>query len=189
MYRWSRRGFNGLAGDYYSLLAQADLQNCDPRDSECVSNNVAKQAAVEDLWVNKYMTLPGGVPDNVDLNFTPQTAAQVKEFYDPANLFWGGNTVDTRGIMTVSTGEAPAVVYNPPPPPVAPAPVVPVVPKAGTTPAGKTIINSSGAQNDTAVTLPFQLPTIGGFSFDSIPWWGWLAGAGAALYVMKGHGR
>jgi hypothetical protein len=85
--------------DYYGLLAQANLQNCDPMDSACVSNNVAKEAAVEDLWA-KYQST--GVPDNTVLTFAPQTAQEVREFYNPTDLANSGNVVDTRGIMTAT---------------------------------------------------------------------------------------
>jgi len=94
------RGLGLGSLDYYDLLAQANLQNCSPSDSVCVSNNVAKQAAVEDLWVNNYMT-HGGAPEGTVLTFTPQSDQQTTEFYNPGNLFNGGNVVDTKGIMRV----------------------------------------------------------------------------------------
>jgi len=86
--------------DYNDLLAQANLQDCDPRDSACVSNNTAKQAAVEDFWAAHQST---GVPDDTKLTFAPQTQQQVSEFYS-GNPLVGGNVVDTRGIMKVSGG-------------------------------------------------------------------------------------
>ncbi len=48
----------GLGFSYYDLLAQADLQNCDPKDIPCVAANQQKQVAVEDLWVSTYMKDP-----------------------------------------------------------------------------------------------------------------------------------
>jgi hypothetical protein len=98
------RGYDGRVYglgvlDYYDLLAQAGLQNCDPRDSACVSNNAAKEAAVEDFWAAHQAT---GVPDDTVLQFTPQTPQQVKEFWNPDDILNGGNVVDTRGILQVS---------------------------------------------------------------------------------------
>ncbi len=184
MYGW---GNYGLAGDYYSLLAQANLQDCDPRDSECVSNNVAKQAAVEDLWVSKYMTQAGGAPSDLVLSFTPQTDAQVHEFYAGDNPYSGGNVVDTRNILAVGRGDSTPVVYNPMPVTPSASPVPPVAPKIiDVKPvAGKTVISSSGPSESTSM-LPWTAP--GGVSiFSSIPWWAWLAGGGVALYAMKGR--
>jgi hypothetical protein len=45
---YRRRGLSGA--NYYDLLAQAGLKDCDPRDSQCVADNQAKQAAVETFW-------------------------------------------------------------------------------------------------------------------------------------------
>ncbi len=186
MYGWGNYGMGGL--DYYGLLAQANLENCSPMDSACVSNNVAKQAAVEDLWVTQYLGHPGGAPDDLKLTFTPQTAAQVHEFYAPDNPFFGGNVTDTRGILAVGRGDSTPVVYQPAPvaPPV--APVAAKTPAVVTTPAaaaGKTIINSGGPNLTMpgAVTKAFEEGGI----FSSLPWWAWLAGGGVALYAMKGR--
>jgi len=101
-----RRGtWSGLGVlNYYDLLAQANLQSCDPHDIACVSDNVAKQAAVEDFWAAHQST---GVPNDTKLTFAPQTQAQVAEFYNP-DVIQGGNVVDTRGLMFVSAPELPA---------------------------------------------------------------------------------
>ncbi len=176
MYGWGNYGGLGVL-DYYGLLAQANLQDCDPMDSACVSNNVAKQAAVQDLWVSKYMTT--GAPDDVKLTFAPQTQAEVREFYNPSDLFWSGNVVDTRGIMTSATGGKTTPYVPPPSPPPPPPPPN----QRGTNPAGKAIINSSGAQNDPTQKQVFDL---GGSFISSVPWWGWLAGAGVAVFALKG---
>ncbi len=173
--RW--RGMGTL--DYYGLLAQANLENCDPRDSACVSNNVAKQAAVEDLWVSKYMVT--GAPDDLKLNFTDQTAGQVAEFYNPSNPFSGGNVVDTRNILAVGRGDSTPVVYNPmpnvPPPQSGNHTTAPV--------QGKTVISSSGPDSSVpgAIANSFQS---GGSLLSSIPWWGWLGGVGAAAFALGG---
>lgn len=187
-----RSRFRGLGMDYNQLLAQAGLQDCDPRDSACVSNNVAKQAAVEDLWVNKYMTQPGGAPDGTVLNFTPQTQAQVTEFYDPTHL--AGNVVDTRGILSVQSPAPPVArtntVYNTP----TPTPVQAVA-NLGT-PAPAVVVSSSGAQNAPGASSPAKelaqviegltVAAIPGFDLSSIPWWGWAAGAGALFFAFGG---
>lgn len=81
---------------YYDLLAQAHLNNCDPRDSSCVSNNVARQVYVQTIWDEKYHIT--GAPANLVLTFHDQTADQVRQFYDPSNPFEGGNVVNINGI-------------------------------------------------------------------------------------------
>jgi hypothetical protein len=91
---YALRGFGQLT--YYDLLAQANLQSCDPRDSACVASNVAKQAAVEDYWV-AHMT--SGVPAGTQLSFAPLTQAQVQSFASPGSPTVG-NIVPT-GIMSV----------------------------------------------------------------------------------------
>jgi hypothetical protein len=56
------------------------------------------------------------------------------------------------------------------------------------TPAGNVVINSSGPPAGSTAT-PAQsvsLPTVAGFDLSTIPWWGWLAAGGAALFMMKG---
>lgn len=176
MYGWGRyAGFGTL--DYYGLLAQANLENCSPMDSACVSNNVAKQAAVEDLWVTKYMKT--GAPDDLQLTFTPQTAGQVNEFYSGSDPYNSGNVVDTRGILSYDTASSDPVRYVPPSEPSFKA-ALPVAPAKTVNPAGKSIINSSGPS--AAFTEVFQP----GGAASSIPWWGWLAGAGVAVFALKG---
>ncbi len=93
--------------DYTKLLDQAKLQSCDPHDSACVANNVAKEAAVEDFWAQHQ----GGVPDNTILSFTPLTTTQVQQFYNP-NVSQGGNVVAT-GIMQVNGNSPSYQSYDP----------------------------------------------------------------------------
>jgi hypothetical protein len=82
---------------YNDLLAQAGLQTCDPRDSTCVANNEAREAAVEQYWVNSGEHVPAGTV----LAFASLTPAQVAQFYSPITG-QGGNVVDTTGVLTVS---------------------------------------------------------------------------------------
>ncbi len=177
MYGWS--GIAGLAGqDYYGLLAQANLQTCDSRDTACISNNVAKEAVVEDTWV-KYEANPGGAPDDLKLSFAPQTDAQVREFSDPNNIAWGGNVVDTRGIMSSSLAPPPAPVYSPP----APAPVRTPVGRQVTrtsTPGVQTMIGGPAASAPGATS--WALPD----SVSSFPWYVWAGGAAVAFFALKG---
>lgn len=98
--------------NYNDLIAQADLQNCDSRDSACVANNVAKQAAVEDYWVQHMAT---GVPAGTVLSFADLTPAQVTDFYNPSNIANGGNVVDSQHILTVTNNPSATV------PPVQPS--------------------------------------------------------------------
>jgi hypothetical protein len=187
------RGRVGLRGfgaaptlNYYDLLAQANLQSCDPKDSACVSNNVAKQAAVEDLWVNRYMV--SGAPAGTQLTFTPQTTAQTTEFHDPLGI--QGNVVDTSGIMTVSGGAGGqgAAPYVPP--------VVKPVVKAPAVVAGGSTAGSASGGGVPSASLPVITPGVllaangstGGFSLSSLPWWVWAGGAAFGLYAMKGKG-
>ncbi len=177
MYGWGR-GFGTL--DYYGLLAQANLEDCSPMDSACVSNNVAKQAAVEDLWVNQYMKT--GAPDDVKLSFTPQSEAEVSEFYNPSDPFNGGNVVDTRGILSVASGGKTAAYV----PPVAGIPPLATIPKPQS--GNHTVINSSGpaVADSGSVWAPFTDSAPGGSMFSSVPWWGWLGAAGLGLFALKG---
>lgn len=55
------------------------------------------------------------------------------------------------------------------------------VPSATATPAGQTIISSSGATSPSV-----SLPTVGGFDLSTIPWWGWAGAAGVALFAFGG---
>jgi hypothetical protein len=182
-----RRGLGTM--NYYDLLAEANLRNCDPMDSACVSNNVAKQAAVEDLWVQYQST---GVPDGTKLTFTPQTAQEVQEFYNPQNLAYGGNVVDTRGVMQISSPL--------PPPPSYTAPSViqsnPAQPKPTTTTSSPVssmpaVISSSGTLQPLPGTPanPFVPIAAGGSSFDfsSIPWYVYAGGAALVFMGMGGH--
>ncbi len=174
MYGWGR-GFGTL--DYYGLLAQANLADCSPNDSACVSNNVAKQAAVEDLWVNQYMKT--GAPDDVKLNFTDQTAAQVQEFYNPSSPFTGGNVVDTRGILSVASGGNTAAYV----PPAAGLPPLATIPKPQS--GNHTVINAPAVDSGSA-WAPFTATAPGGSIFSGVPWWGWLGAAGLGLFALKG---
>jgi hypothetical protein len=182
------RGF-GATLNYYDLLAQADLQKCDPMDSACVSNNVAKQAAVEDLWVNRYMV--SGAPADTQLSFTPQTPQQVTEFHDP--LFIQGNVVDTRGIMSVSGGaggQGAAAPYVAPV--VKPVVKAPAVVAGGSTAAGTVARGAAPAGAMPVVTpavIGWEGSTSTGFSFSGLPWWVWAGGAAFGLYAMGGRGR
>ena len=66
---------------------------------------------------------------------------------------------------------------------------------AATTPAGQTIITSSGApaagsaatgSSSGSSTGSTSSTTIAGFDLSSIPWWGWAIGAGVAIFAMRG---
>jgi hypothetical protein len=52
------RGLRGLGFNYYDLLNEAGLENCDPKDTPCTMRNSEKEVAVEDLWVSQYMSHP-----------------------------------------------------------------------------------------------------------------------------------
>jgi hypothetical protein len=167
---------------YYDLLKQANLQSCDPRDSTCVSNNVARQAAVEDFWVKNKMTVPVGT----QLTFAPQTASQVSEFYNATNPLGPSNVVDTRGVLVgaVSPAGAPAPVASPHA--QSGSSSGGGVPGAGgTAPGGGGAPAGGSAPGSPTLTSTLQTSP-GGFSLSSIPWWGWAAAAGVAFFAVKG---
>ena len=66
---------------------------------------------------------------------------------------------------------------------------------AATTPAGQSIISSSGAASgggtatggstSAGATSSTSSTTIAGFDLSSIPWWGWAIGAGVAIFAMR----
>lgn len=100
--RRTKYGYSGIGGlNYNDLMAQANLESCNSRDSECVANNVAKQAAVEDYWINNGMKSSSGVPDGTVLTFNKLSPAEVQEFYS-GNVLSGGNVVDSRDILKVN---------------------------------------------------------------------------------------
>ena len=108
---------------YYDLLAQANLQNCDPRDSACVANNVSRQAAVEQFWVSHNEKVPVGT----QLSFAPLSTAQVNDFYSATNPYSGGNVVDTSGVIT-SVSSSGASAAPPPKPNQTVPPTTPLTP-------------------------------------------------------------
>jgi len=108
------RGMGNL--DYYGLLAAAGgLETCDPKDIACVANNVAKQAAVETLWTDTYMT-QGGAPDGTVVTIPQLTPTQVTQFTDTSNPNSGGNVVATL----IPTVTSPSNPYSQTPNTVAP---------------------------------------------------------------------
>ena len=62
------------------------------------------------------------------------------------------------------------------------APVVTPAAAPVVTPAGQVVVTSSGAQTAPSVALP----TVAGFNLSTIPWWGWAAAAGVALFAFGG---
>ena len=175
-------GWGSFAGqDYYDLLAQANLQDCDPMDSACVSNNVAKQAAVETTWV-QYMSNPNGAPDNLKLTFTPQTQAQVAEFYNPQDMAYGGNVVDTRGIETSNLAPPPpAPVYSSTSTPPKAAALQSAAPVAG---SGSP--SAASSWNAPAVSAPGSCGVRASGVCIRPSWYVWAAGAGALLFAFGG---
>jgi hypothetical protein len=148
-----------------------------------VANNVARQAAVEDFWAAHQ----GGVPDGTRLDFKPLSPAQVREFYNPVDLFNSGNVVDTRGVMQVSGVPASWVQSDPVPVDVSVSPVAlrPVGVKVSMVPGSPATrppirISSSGASQ------PVEVDESPAFSLSSVPMWA-LAGAGVlALFAFGG---
>jgi len=183
------RGCRGVRGlgvlNYYDLLAQAGLENCSPMDSACVSNNVAKQAAVEDFWAAHQ---GAGVPDDTRLTFTPQTAAQVAEFYNPKDIFNSGNVVDTRGIMQVDVPEwkqadPVAPVFIPSSTPIRTLNLQKSSPVTGAAPSAQT-----PAQGAPDLSTSLQVPGGSSFSMGDLPWYVWAGGAAALLFAF-GRGK
>ncbi len=185
-YGWSKRriGYAGLGFTYNDLLAEAGREDCDPKDSQCVARNQERQIAVEDLWINQYMTHPetANLPTPpINLNLDTSQAAY--------NAFMANQPLTGESI-SVGSGPAYSVAQmerqSSPAPVPTPVPVSAPVPISApaTTPAGKTVISSSGPTLSMpgAVTQAFQ----SGGALSSIPWWGWLAGAGVAVFALRG---
>jgi len=99
--RFAFHRFRGLGFSYNDLLNQAGLQNCDPRDVQCVSDNQQRQIAVEDLWTTQYMTNP----NTANL---PTPAVTITPVDTPAAIasFLANQPVTST---TVSVGGGPAV--------------------------------------------------------------------------------
>ena len=72
----------------YNDLLAGHLVTCDPRDSACVAQNTANQAAVEKYWVDHN----GVVPVGTVLSLPTLTEAQIQQFYSPITG-QGGNVV------------------------------------------------------------------------------------------------
>ena len=137
---------------YNDLLAQAQLANCDPKDVTCVANNVARQAAVEQYWVNNSEHVPVGTV----LSFSNLTPSQVNDFHSQITG-QGGNVVDSSGILQASTGggaSASAPIPQTGPPSTSPAPAKPnqsIPPTTALTPMN-TGIQNTGQVLQTMVT-------------------------------------
>lgn len=184
----------GLGFDYYDLLKSAGgTQQCDPRDSACVAQNEQITDAVRALWTSQYMTNPDvanqPVPDvSVNLNTSPAALQQYMQ-----NVPVTSETISVDSGPAVSAAQylaqsAPKVVAPVPvvkAPAIAPAPASgPSMAPAAITPAGQTIVTSSGVQTAPGAAVSTSPTT--GFSFGSIPWWGWAAGVGVALFAFGG---
>jgi hypothetical protein len=185
--RGCRGGLRGLGVlDYNDLIAQANLQDCSPTDSACVSNNAAKQAAVEDFWAANQ----GGVPDNTKLTFTAQTPGEVAQFYS-GNPLVGGNVVNDAGVLSVNgtpvleTTGTPYPVVTTPPKPVTIAPPPKSV-SAGILPASAAAPGAP-VQGAPVLSSTLTVPDFSaGFDFSAVPWYVWAGGAALAFFALKG---
>lgn len=178
--------------DYYGLLAQANLESCNPADNACGARNAQKQAAVEDLWVNNYMRNPNGAPDDLKLSLGPVGSPEAVAAFDNNRIL--------QPAVYVSSPSTPEPASSPAPvPPAPPARSGPEIARTGGIPsripasvaavasnaAPQTIINSSGSSQPSP-----QLAVEKSSFFDSIPWWGWVAGGiGALMLFGDGRGR
>src|SRR5258707_1281051 len=167
---YTRPQLEGLGFSYYDLLNEAGLQNCDPRNEACVAGNQQIQAAVEDLWVNRYEsnaeTSNQATPH---ITVTPnETPAAVQQFLE--NLPDNQATIQVAGgpVYTVPQLEtrpaSSAPVATPPKPNQSVPPTTPLTPMStGFQNTAAAIIQQQAAgqeggqkiQNSTLPTCPF----------------------------------
>jgi uncharacterized membrane protein YgcG len=166
---------------YDALLAQAKLQNCDPRDSACVGGNAARGSAAQQYWVNHNGLVPAGTV----LTFPALTAAQI-EYYG------GGERAAVDGlphgipILTPSVTVAPVSKLIPASPSAPPAKTGGDAASRGAPPAAGSGGGGSAAGGGASSSSSFS--TIGGFDISSVPWWAWAGGAVAAFFAFRGKG-
>lgn len=218
-YRFNGLG-NYSVADMIAACGGSGSQGCDPHDSSCVAvaaalsdwaqNNLeanypygpavlppcpdlSDTAAITDAFMhNAPMSLgpqtgPGtSIPIPAQTGTSPAIAAQYATGPSGQHIIaaqatatgtlyiWSDNTQSTT---TQYTGQPYAPVGSAPP---------------ATTPAGQTIINSSGA-NSTAGTVTSTPPSVPSISdwltssmFDGFPNWGLLVGAAAAAFLFMG---
>ena len=175
--------FDPMAGmmTYDALLAQAKLQNCDPRDSACVAGNAARGSAAQQYWVNHNGLVPAGTV----LTFPALTAAQITAYGGgEGGAASGANTIPVL-IPTIKTAPVSKLVPTSPSAPPAKTGGGGAPPGAPP-PAGGS--GSGGSSSGGGASSSSSSSTIGGFDLSSVPWWAWAGGAVAAFFAFKEKG-
>ena len=97
---------------------------------------------------------------------------------------YGGPPPSNQGVV-VQQGGTPFV--NLPPVQTVNVDGTPVQARAVVAPAAvsSSLVPTASIDSSTGAVVATPL-TVGGFDLSTIPWWGWLAAGGAALFLMKG---
>ena len=179
MILWRR----GLGYDYYDVLRATGIEDCDPRDFACVSRNQERDNAAVDYWqtVMKDPNTANLPTPNISVTLDTSQAAQ-QAFLNNQPLTSELISAGGGAPVSVATLEGQQVKPVVPKPPIASPGAGSGSPAGGGAAASGTPLAPGAPQ----LTPTLQLPTAGGFSFDSVPWWGWLAGAGVAVLAMRG---
>jgi hypothetical protein len=163
--------------------------HCDPRDVPCVqrqndASNAYEEAKAKAGWDSNRddclanLKLNSGTPEQMAAGLARCNAAyadsaaaairlSVAEGMSPESIAWAAPLAVPASVASVPVA---ARVAAP-----AAAPVVLKMPAA---------VVASGAAAESSST--FVLPTVAGFDLTSIPWWGWAAAAGVALFAFGG---
>jgi len=98
------RTIRGLGMDYYDLLAQVGMEQCDPRDSACTLRNEERTDAVRAVWA-QYMSSSSGAPAGTVISVNLDTSAAALSRY------MNNQVVDSQSV-TVDTPTAAPVTYT-----------------------------------------------------------------------------
>jgi hypothetical protein len=165
--------------------------HCDPRDVSCVqrqndASNAYEEAKAKAGWDSnrddclKNLALNPGTPEQMAAGLARCNAAyadaakaaialSAAEGMSPESIAWAAPLA-----VPVPVASAP-VAARAAAPVAAPAPVVLNMPAA--------VVASGGAAESSST---FVLPTVAGFDLSTVPWWGWAAAAGVALFAFGG---
>lgn len=98
------RALRGLGMDWYGLMKQAGIEQCDTFDSACVMANQERTDAVNAIW-QQYMSSPIGAPEGTTISIhVDESAAALDQYMH--------NQVVTSQQITVDTPSAPPVTYT-----------------------------------------------------------------------------
>jgi hypothetical protein len=165
--------------------------HCDPRDVPCVqrqndASNAYEAAKAKAGWDSNRddclanLKLNSGTPEQMAAGLARCNAA----YADAAKAAIALNAAEGMSPESIAWAAPSAVPVQVASVPVAARAAAPVAaPAVLNMPAA--VVASGGVQSDGASSLAVS-PTIGGFDLTSIPWWGWAAAAGVALFAFGG---